>query len=66
MADPRRLSGDATADQDLRIARGDVPQPRWGEPRDIGRAVAALASGTIPYATGAALFVDGGFNVKRF
>jgi NAD(P)-dependent dehydrogenase (short-subunit alcohol dehydrogenase family) len=60
------MTADATADKDRMIAEGRVPEPRWGEPGDVGRAVAALASGTIPYATGAALFVDGGFNVKRF
>ncbi len=60
------MTADATADKDERIARGDVPIPRWGEPEDIGRAVAVLASGSLPYATGSALFIDGGFNVKRF
>lgn len=60
------MTADATVDKDERIARGDVPVARWGEPEDIGRAVAVLASGSIPYATGSVLFVDGGFNVKRF
>ena len=60
------MTADATADKDMRIERGDVPIARWGEPGDIGRAVAVLASGSIPYATGSALFIDGGFNVKRF
>ena len=62
----RHLTADATEDKDMRIARGDVPIPRWGEAEDIGRAVAVLASGAIPYATGTTLFIDGGFNVKRF
>ena len=60
------MTADATADKDVRIERGDVPIARWGEPDDIGRAVVVLASGSIPYATGSALFIDGGFNVKRF
>lgn len=60
------MTADATEDKDASIARGDVPIARWGEPEDIGRAVAVLASGAIPYATGSVLFVDGGFNVKRF
>ena len=60
------MTADATEDKDERIARGDVPIARWGEPEDIGRAVAVLASGAIPYATGSVLFIDGGFNVKRF
>jgi len=60
------MTADATVDKDLRIDRGDVPIARWGEPDDIGRAVATLATGSLPYATGSALFIDGGFNVKRF
>ena len=48
------------------IAAQIVPMGYRGEPDDIGRAVAVLASGSIPYATGSALFIDGGFNVKRF
>jgi NAD(P)-dependent dehydrogenase (short-subunit alcohol dehydrogenase family) len=60
------MTAGATADKDERIARGDVPIARWGEPEDIGRAVAVLASGSIHYATGSVVFVDGGFNVKRF
>ncbi|MEO8739163.1 MAG: 3-ketoacyl-ACP reductase [Casimicrobiaceae bacterium] len=60
------MTADATEDKDALFARGGVPVPRWGEADDVGRAVAVLASGAIPYATGTALFVDGGFNVKRF
>jgi NAD(P)-dependent dehydrogenase (short-subunit alcohol dehydrogenase family) len=60
------MTADAADDKDARIARGDVPIARWGEPEDVGRTVAVLASGLIPYATGSVLFVDGGFNVKRF
>ena len=38
-----------------------VPQRRIGEPEDIGRAVAFLASGAAGYITGAILYVDGGY-----
>ncbi|PSC03832.1 hypothetical protein SLNSH_17130 [Alsobacter soli] len=38
-----------------------VPVGRIGEPEDIGRAVAFLASGMTPYVTGAILYVDGGY-----
>ncbi|WP_460452225.1 SDR family NAD(P)-dependent oxidoreductase [Alsobacter sp. SYSU BS001988] len=38
-----------------------VPVGRIGEPEDIGRAVAFLASGLTPYVTGAILYVDGGY-----
>jgi NAD(P)-dependent dehydrogenase (short-subunit alcohol dehydrogenase family) len=38
-----------------------VPVGRIGEPEDIGRAVAFLASEATPYVTGAILYVDGGY-----
>ncbi len=39
--------------------------PRWGTPEDVGRAVAALASGALPYSTGTVLDVDGGMHLRR-
>jgi len=50
---------------DARIADGLVPERRWGQPEDIGRAVAALVRGDIPYATGTVLHVDGGLSIPR-
>ena len=37
---------------DKRIADGLVPEGRWGQPDDVGRAVASLLRGDIAYATG--------------
>ena len=37
---------------DQRIADGLVPEGRWGTPDDVGRVVAALLRGDVPYATG--------------
>ena len=51
---------------DQRIADGLVPERRWGQPEDVGRAVATLLRGDVPYATGTVLHVDGGFSVPRF
>jgi NAD(P)-dependent dehydrogenase (short-subunit alcohol dehydrogenase family) len=48
---------------DTRIASGLVPEGRWGQPEDIGRAVAALLRGDIPYATGTVLHLDGGLTI---
>jgi NAD(P)-dependent dehydrogenase (short-subunit alcohol dehydrogenase family) len=48
---------------DARIANGLVPERRWGQPEDVGRAVAALVRGDIPYATGTVLHVDGGLTL---
>lgn len=47
------------------IAQGLLPQGRWGTPEDIGKAVAALASGAFEYATGAVIEVGGGFGISR-
>jgi 3-oxoacyl-[acyl-carrier protein] reductase len=47
------------------IAGGLVPEQRWGDPHDVGRAVAALVRGDIPYATGTVLHVDGGLSLPR-
>ena len=47
------------------IAGGLTLERRWGTPDDVGRAVAALARGDIPYATGQVLNIDGGMSVRR-
>ncbi len=50
---------------DREIAGGLAPIARWGEGEDIGRAVAALASGAFPFTTGEAVHVDGGLHIGR-
>ena len=50
---------------DARIASGLVPQLRWGLPEDVGRAVAALVRGDMPYATGSVIHIDGGLAIPR-
>jgi len=50
---------------DARIADGLVPERRWGQPDDIGRTVAALVRGDLPYATGSVIHVDGGLAIPR-
>jgi len=50
---------------DALIATGAVPQERWGQPEDVGRAVAALARGDFAYSTGGIFEVSGGMNIKR-
>ena len=47
------------------IAGGLTVEKRWGTPGDVGRAVAALARGEIPYATGQVLNIDGGMSIQR-
>ena len=50
---------------DRRIADGLIPESRWGTPEDVGRAVAALLRGDIPYATGTVVYIDGGLSIPR-
>ena len=50
---------------DRRIAEGLVPERRWGQPDDVGRVVAALVRGDLPYSTGTVIHVDGGLSVPR-
>ncbi len=51
---------------DRLIAEGLTPIRRWGEPDDVGRTVAALASGALPFNTGDAFHVDGGLHIRAF
>jgi len=50
---------------DQRIADGLSPIARWGRPEDVGRAVAMLVAGEIPFTTGDAFHVDGGLHLQR-
>jgi len=50
---------------DRRIAEGLVPEGRWGQPDDVGRAVCALLKGDLPYATGSVIHLDGGLSLPR-
>jgi NAD(P)-dependent dehydrogenase (short-subunit alcohol dehydrogenase family) len=44
---------------------GLTPINRWGEPEDVGRTVATLASGALPFTTGDAFHVDGGLHIPK-
>jgi NAD(P)-dependent dehydrogenase (short-subunit alcohol dehydrogenase family) len=50
---------------DRLIAEGLVPQGRWGTAEDVGRAVAALVEGRVPFSTGDVIHVDGGMHLQR-
>jgi NAD(P)-dependent dehydrogenase (short-subunit alcohol dehydrogenase family) len=50
---------------DALIANGLTLEKRWGTPADVGKAVAVLARGELPYATGQVLHVDGGMTIQR-
>ncbi len=53
------------AQYDALINGGLTLQKRWGTPQDVGRAVAMLARGDLPYSTGQVISVDGGLTVQR-
>jgi len=50
---------------DRLIDEGLTLQRRWGTPEDVGRTVAMLARGDLPYSTGQVLGVDGGLMILR-
>ena len=58
------MTGGVKEKYDRMIEQGVWLIRRWGEPLDIGRAVAAIARGDLPYSTGEVLHVDGGFHLR--
>lgn len=59
------MTGPVHAQYDRRIADGLSPIRRWGTPEDVGRVVAALAAGALPFSTGEVIHVDGGLHLDR-
>ena len=59
------MTSAVTEKYDRLIADGLCVQPRWGQPDDIGKAVASLARGDFPYSTGQVIMVDGGLTIAR-
>ncbi|ATU93223.1 3-ketoacyl-ACP reductase [Phyllobacterium zundukense] len=59
------MTSAAAAKYDKLIAEGLVPMKRWGEPDDLGRIVAALASGDFNFATGSVINADGALSISR-
>ena len=49
-----------------RAEEGLCLYPRVGQPEELGKVIASLATGKIPYTTGQAISVDGGMLVPRF
>ena len=66
---PGVIASDMTAPvkekYDRLIAEGLSPIRRWGEPEDVAKAVAMLASGVLGFSTGDRLNIDGGFHIRR-
>lgn len=51
---------------EARFEQGLVPVGRWGESDEVAAAVATLAGGTLAFATGSVLNVDGGLSIPTF
>lgn len=50
---------------DKKIAEGEFPIARWGQPSDIAMAVSCLCEGKLLYTTGQVIDVDGGFHIRK-
>lgn len=50
---------------DRLLAEGLCVQARWGQPEEVGRAVAMLVRGELPYSPGQVVMVDGGLTIPR-
>lgn len=59
------MTAAVTEKYDKLIAGGLCVQPRWGQPDDVGKVVAALANRAMPYSTGQVIMVDGGMTIPR-
>jgi 3-oxoacyl-[acyl-carrier protein] reductase len=59
------MTAAAKSKYDRLIGEGLLVQARWGEPEDVGRAVAMLVRGDLPYSTGQVIAVDGGMTIPR-
>jgi NAD(P)-dependent dehydrogenase (short-subunit alcohol dehydrogenase family) len=60
------MTAAAQARYDKALADGLSPINRWGTPEDVGRAVATMAAGDLPFTTGAAIQVDGGMHIHQY
>lgn len=59
------MTAAVVAKYDKLFSEGLSLEKRWGTPEDVGSAVAALATGKIPYATGQVINIDGGMTIQN-
>ena len=60
------MTASVIAEYDKRAKDGLTLFPRVGQPEEIGRIIASLASGKLPYTTGQVISADAGMLVPRF
>ena len=51
---------------DMLLVEGFTPLNRWCRPEDVGRAVATMAAGELPFTTGTAIQADGGMHIHQY
>ena len=59
------MTGPVKSKYDQLIGEGLTPIKRWGTPKDVGKAVTAIAQNLLPFSTGEVINVDGGFHLRR-
>ncbi len=59
------MTAGVTGKYDDLIAKGLVPEARWGLPEDIAAVCAVLASGALPFSTGSVIDAGGGLHIPK-
>ena len=59
------MTGPAKEKYDEQISGGLVPIARWGTAEDVGRSVASILAGHLPFSTGEVIHIDGGLHMAR-
>jgi 3-oxoacyl-[acyl-carrier protein] reductase len=59
------MTASVTSKYDDLIAKGLVPEGRWGLAEDIAAVCAALASGALPFSTGTVIDAGGGLHIPK-
>jgi NAD(P)-dependent dehydrogenase (short-subunit alcohol dehydrogenase family) len=65
-SDSHARTGVAQSRFDRLLVEGFTPINRWCTPEDVGRAVATVAAGELPFTTGAAIQGDGGMHIHQY
>jgi NAD(P)-dependent dehydrogenase (short-subunit alcohol dehydrogenase family) len=59
------MNSDDLAPYEAAFSSGRVPARKWGHIEQVGRAVATLAAGDVPYSTGDVFNISGGFQIVQ-
>jgi NAD(P)-dependent dehydrogenase (short-subunit alcohol dehydrogenase family) len=59
------MTAGVTDKYDRLIGDGLVPQARWGNPRDTGKAVRAVMDGQLDFSSGSVIYTDGALHLSQ-